>query len=98
MAIKLRELTTAEQTAIEKLARSRTALAREVERVRIILLASVGTRVPAMAQELKLTQLTVRTWLSASMLKGLKVCRIGLALGDPSPTSQSRWLKSSRPR
>jgi hypothetical protein len=49
MAIKLRKLTAEEQTAIAKLARSRTAPAREVERARIILLASAGKRVPAIA-------------------------------------------------
>lgn len=63
MALKLRKLSAEEQTAIEKLARSRTAPAREVERARIILLASKDKRVRAIAQELELTQTTVRTWL-----------------------------------
>ena len=40
MAIKLRTLTPEEKAAIAKLARSRTAAAREVERARIIFLAS----------------------------------------------------------
>lgn len=71
MAIKLRKLTAQEQTAIEKLARSRTASAREVERARILLLASAGQRVPAIAQELKLTQTTVRTWLKRFNEAGL---------------------------
>jgi len=72
MAMKLRKLTAEEQTAMEKLARSRTAPAREVERARIILLASAGTRVPAIAQELELTQLTVRTWLKHFNAEGLE--------------------------
>src|SRR5262249_48751553 len=63
MAIKLKKLPAAEQSAIEKLARSRTAPAREVERARMILLADRGKRVPAIAQELDLTATTVRTWL-----------------------------------
>jgi len=63
MAIKLRELTDEEKAAITKLVRSRTAEAREVERARIILLASKGKRVPAIARELELTGITVRTWL-----------------------------------
>src|SRR5262245_39450852 len=63
MAIKLRELTDEEKAAIAKLARSRTAAAREVERARIILLASKGKRAPAIAQELELTEITVRVWL-----------------------------------
>jgi len=63
MAIKLRELTDEEKAAITKLVRSRTAEARDVERARIILLASKGKRAPAIARELELTGITVRTWL-----------------------------------
>jgi hypothetical protein len=55
MAIKLRKLTDEEKAAIEKLTRSRTAPAREVERARIILLASKGKRVPAIAEQLEIT-------------------------------------------
>jgi len=40
MAIKLKKLTAAEQSAMEKLAHSRTAPARVVERARVILLAA----------------------------------------------------------
>src|SRR5919199_3480242 len=71
MAIKLKKLTTAEQAVIEKLARSRTAPAREVERARLILLADMGKRVPAIAQELELTETTVRTWLKRFNEAGL---------------------------
>src|SRR5215475_9125584 len=71
MAIKLRTLTSEEKAAIAKLARSRTAAAREVERARIILLASKGKRVPAIAQELELTEITVRTWLKRFNNEGL---------------------------
>jgi transposase len=71
MAIKLRELTDEEKAAITKIARSRTAAAREVERARIILLASKGKRVPAIAQELELTEITVRTWLKRFDKHGL---------------------------
>jgi transposase len=63
MAIKLRTLTNEEKAAIEKLARSRTAPAREVERARIVLLASKGKRVPAIAEKLEITEFTVRIWL-----------------------------------
>jgi hypothetical protein len=63
MAIKLRALSTEERDAIEKLAHSRTAAARLVERARIILLATQGYRVPAIAHQLQLTAITVRTWL-----------------------------------
>jgi len=71
MPIKLRTLTPEEKAAIAKLARSRTAAAREVERARIILLASKGKRVPAIAQELELTEITVRTWLKRFNNEGL---------------------------
>lgn len=71
MAIKLKKLTAAEQSAIDKLVRSRTAPAREVERARMILLADRGKRVPAIAQELDLTETTVRTWLKRFNAAGL---------------------------
>lgn len=71
MALKLRELTADEQEAIKKLARSRTASARLVERAQIILLAAKGQKVPAIAEQLKLTQSTVRTWLKRFNAAGL---------------------------
>lgn len=71
MALKLRDLSEDEQIALKKLARSRTASTRLVERARIILLASRGQRVPAIADELKLTQATVRTWLTRFNADGL---------------------------
>jgi transposase len=71
MAIKLRKLTDEEKAAIEKLTRSRTAPAREVERARIVLLASKGMRVPAIAEQLEITQFTVRIWLKRFNQGGL---------------------------
>ena len=71
MALKLRELSAEEQQAINKLARSRTAPARLVERARILQLASTGVRVPALAQQLKLSEATVRTWLKRFNAEGL---------------------------
>lgn len=71
MTIKLRGLTDEEKVAIEKLARSRTAAAREVERARIILLAGLGQGVPALAAQLELSAATVRTWLKRFNDKGL---------------------------
>ena len=71
MALKLRRLSSEEQDTIEKLAYSRTAAARVVERARIILLAHQGQRVPASAQQLKLTAITVRTWLKRFNAAGL---------------------------
>jgi transposase len=71
LAIKLKKLTAEEQTTIEKLSRSRTAPAREVERARIILLAGAGNRVPAIARKLELTETTVRAWLKRFNDEGL---------------------------
>ena len=71
MALKLKELTAEERSAIEKLARSRTASAREVERAQIILLARRGKRVPAIARALDMTEITVRTWLKRFNAAGL---------------------------
>lgn len=53
MTLKLREITSDEQAVIKRLARSRTASAREVERARIIGMAGSGERVPAVAARLE---------------------------------------------
>ena len=71
MALQLRPLSPEEQATIEKLAHSRTASARLVERARIILMASQGHRVPAIARQLKLTAITVRTWCKRFTAAGL---------------------------
>jgi len=71
MAIKLRALSAAEQDVIEKLAHARTAAARLVERARIMLLAHQGHWVPAIAYQLQLTAITVRTWLKRFNAAGL---------------------------
>ncbi len=71
MALKLRDLSEAEQVAVKKLTRSRTTSTRLVERARMILLASRAQRVPAIADELKVTQATVRTWLTRFNTAGL---------------------------
>jgi transposase len=71
MALKLRKLSPEEHDTIEKLAHSRTAAARLVERARIMLLANQGHRVPAIAHQLHLTAITVRTWLKRFNAAGL---------------------------
>src|ERR1041385_7791744 len=71
MALKRRSLSSEEQDTIKKLAYSRTASARLVERARIIRLAHQGQRVPAIAQQLQLTAITVRTWLKRFNAAGL---------------------------
>jgi transposase len=59
----LRSLTAEETRAIDRLAHSRTAPARAVERARIIWYARAGARVPALARTLGLCEATVRLWL-----------------------------------
>jgi len=71
MALKLRQLSPQEHDTIATLAHSRTTAARLVERARIILLADPGHRVPAIAQQLHLTAITVRTWLKRFNAAGL---------------------------
>src|ERR671933_2445028 len=70
--IRLRELTPEEQQMIERLAHSRTAEARVVERVRLIWHASQGLSVPAIAAELGLHAQTVRQWLKRFNRRGLE--------------------------
>jgi transposase len=69
--IKLRPLTDVEKAAIEKLLKSRTTPARDLERARIVSLASKGKSAPAIATELNLAEITVRTWLRRFNESGL---------------------------
>jgi transposase len=70
-ALQLRPLSPEEQAALEQWAHSRTASARLVERARIIRMASQGHRVPAIAQQLQLTAIPVRTWCQRFNAAGL---------------------------
>ena len=63
MALRIRPLTDEERATLARVAHSRTAAARDVERARIVWLASQGVRVPAIATELNLSEKTVRRWL-----------------------------------
>ena len=70
--IRLRALTSEEQQMIERLAHSRTAEARLVERARMLWHASQGLSVPAIASELGLHAQTVRHWLKRFNALGLE--------------------------
>ncbi len=59
----VRALTAEEATQVERLARSRTAAARLVERAKMVQLAREGQRVPAIARSLGVTEATVRLWV-----------------------------------
>lgn len=70
--IRLRELSSEEQKMIERLAHSRTAEARLVERAQMIWHASQGSSVPAIAHDLGLHPQTVRHWLKRFNAEGLE--------------------------
>jgi transposase len=61
--LRARFWSSAEQEAIERLARSRTAPARAVERARIVLLSRSGDTVAEIAETLGVCQDTVRRWI-----------------------------------
>jgi transposase len=67
----LRDLTEEERVVVERLAHSRTAPARQVERARIIWRASQGEMAPAIAAALDLTAYTVRDWIKRFHAQGL---------------------------
>ena len=69
--LRLRALSEAERTAVEKLAHSRTAPARQVERARIVWQASQDQMAPAIAAALRLTAHTVRDWVKRFNAQGL---------------------------
>ena len=70
--IRLRDLTADEQSMIERLAHSRTAEARVVERAQIIWHASQGAAAPAIAAALGLHAQTVRQWIKRFNVAGLE--------------------------
>lgn len=67
----VRPLTDEETGAIARLAHSRTAPARTVERAQIVWRAAAGARVPAIARALGVTEATVRTWLTRFNAQGV---------------------------
>ncbi len=71
MVLQVRALTDEEQQQLTHLSQSRTAAVRDVERARIILQASKGQRVPAIARALDLCEPTVRLWIKRFNEQGL---------------------------
>ncbi len=61
--LSLRDVTAEERAAVERLAHSRTAAARLVERTRVVLAALDGERVSAIAARFYITDATVYRWL-----------------------------------
>ena len=69
--LRLRDLTDEERTAVERLAHSRTAPARRVERARIIWRAGQGHDVAEIADQLLLRAYVVRGWIHRFNAEGL---------------------------
>jgi transposase len=84
MALRLRGLTSEETAEIERLARSRTAPARLVERARIIRLAGTGKAAPAIARELGVSVETVRRRLKRFSERGLDALADAPRSGRPA--------------
>ena len=84
----LRPLSVAEEATIERLARSRIAPARNVERARIVWLAHHARRVPAAAREVFVSEQTARRWLGRFNESGLDGLRDAARSGRP-PTYTS---------
>lgn len=71
MALQARALTDDEQEQLKHRSQSRTAAVRDVERARVILQASQGRRVPAIARALDLCETTVRVWIKRFNERGM---------------------------
>jgi transposase len=85
----LRPLTVEEEAAVERLARSRTAPARAVERARIVWLAHHGRRVAAAAREVGVSEQTARRWLGRFNERGLDgLCDAARSGRPPTYTSE----------
>src|SRR5512138_1678036 len=69
--LRVRELTTEEQTHIERLARSRTAAAREVERAQMVWYSHQGESVQRLAERLDVCTATVRFWIKRFNAAGI---------------------------
>lgn len=91
--LRMRELTAEEERVIEKLAHSRTASARLVERAKIIELAKEGVTIPQIIQQLHLSEHMVRKWWKRFEKQGLA------GLEDaPRPGAPSRYTAENKAR
>jgi transposase len=70
--LRARMIVGGERAAIERLARSRTAPARAVERARIVLLSRLGDGVEEIAEKLGVCPATVRLWLNRFNGQGIE--------------------------
>src|SRR4028118_1489782 len=95
----LRELTAEEASAVESLARSRTAAARRVERARIVWRANQGETPPTIAETLGLSAETVRRRLRRFNAEGLAALEDHPRSGRPAaPAAAPRAAAPHRGR
>jgi transposase len=80
----VRPLTAEEAAAVKRLAHSRTAAARLVERALIVWRSSQGWRVPAIAAEVGCSEGTVRLWLRRFDAAGLDGLADAARAGRPA--------------
>ena len=91
--LQLREVTNEERQAVKRLAHSRTASARAVERARVVQAALEGQMVEEIAADQRLSRNTVYVWMHR-FEKRWQAWRIGAALDAPGPIPASRWARS----
>jgi len=91
--LRLRPVTQEEERVISKLARSRTASARLVQRAKIIELAKEGHTIPQIMQQLHLSEPLVRKWWKRFEQQGL----VGLE-DAPRPGAPSRYTAENKAR
>lgn len=86
----VREVTSAERDAVRRLAHSRTAPARAVERARVVLAAVEGEAVEEIAVRLHLARNTVYLWLHRFDRRGLAGLEDAARAGRPPTYSREQ--------
>jgi len=88
--MELRAVTDEERQAVKRLARSRTARARAVERARVVLAALDGQLVEDIAADQRLSRNTVYLWLHRFEEGGVRGLEDRSRTGRPAPIPVSR--------
>jgi transposase len=99
--LRLRALSEEEERVIKKLAHSRTASARLVQRAQIIKLATQGCTIPQIMQQLHLSEPMVRKWWKRFEQQGLAGLEDAPRSGAPSrytADNKARVLQAARTR
>ena len=100
-AVRLRALTSEEQTKLERLVRAQTAPVRLVQRARIVKAAAAGAPVPAVARRLGVSEKMVRQWVRRFDAGGLDALDDARRAGRPptyTEAERSRVVAKARAR